>query len=191
MERARVRNRLLRATQLWLGHNLEQRGAGAVEVDAGHARKRFVQGFAGILLQVGAGQAHHFLADAQLSALDDGHLVLADLVSLRQVRVEVVFAREDRAPVDRAVHRQAKTHGMLERGAVEHRQRAGQRKVYRRRLRIRRRAKVGGRAGKNLAPGEQVRVSLHADDDFPAHGYLAPWRSSSQWPRRSTRSGSR
>ena len=41
-----------------LGHDLQQRRAGAVQVDAGLANKVFVQRFAGVFLQVGAHQPH-------------------------------------------------------------------------------------------------------------------------------------
>jgi hypothetical protein len=43
-----------------LGDDLEQRRAGAVEVDAGHAVEVLVQALAGVLLEVGARQAHRF-----------------------------------------------------------------------------------------------------------------------------------
>jgi hypothetical protein len=43
-----------------LGDDLEQRRAGAVEVDAGHAVEVFVQALAGVFLQVGAGEVDAF-----------------------------------------------------------------------------------------------------------------------------------
>ena len=53
-------------------------------------------------------------------------VVLGDLVALREVGIEVVLAREDRALVDRAPERQRGLHRQLDRAAVEDRQRAGQ-----------------------------------------------------------------
>ena len=41
-----------------LGHDLQQRRAGAVQVDAGLADKVFVQRFAGVFFQVGTHQPH-------------------------------------------------------------------------------------------------------------------------------------
>ena len=53
----RVRDRLLRAAQVGLGHDLEQRRAGAVEIDAGHAVEIFVQRLARVFLEVRAREA--------------------------------------------------------------------------------------------------------------------------------------
>ena len=82
-----------------LGDDLQQRRAGAVEVDAGHAVEIFVQRFAGIFFQVGAGEVDDRASrvtnlDLQRAALDDGLVQLADLVALGQVGIEVILALE-------------------------------------------------------------------------------------------------
>jgi len=48
----RVRDRFFGAAQLGLGHDLEQRRAGAVEIDTGHPMEVFVQRLAGILFEM-------------------------------------------------------------------------------------------------------------------------------------------
>ena len=53
----RVGHGLFRRAHVRLGDDLQQRGAGAVQVDAGQAVEVLVQGLAGVLLQVGAGDA--------------------------------------------------------------------------------------------------------------------------------------
>ena len=53
-------------------------------------------------------------------------IVLRDLIALRQVRIEVVLAREDRLLVNRAAERQRRLDRQLDGAAVEHRQRARQ-----------------------------------------------------------------
>jgi hypothetical protein len=78
------------------------------------------------------------------AALHHRDLVLADLVALGQVGVEVVLAREDRQRRHLGAHRQAEADGALDRAAVHHRQRAGQRQVDRAGLRVGRGAEGGG-----------------------------------------------
>src|SRR5262245_7933302 len=191
MERACIGDRLLGAAQVGFGHDLQQRRAGAVEVDAAHPAESVMQRLAGVFLEVGPREAHALALYPDRSPLHYGLLVLADLVALRQVGVEVVLAREDRAAVDRAADREAETDRVLERAAVEHREQAGQREVDGRRLCVRRRAELGGCPREDLAAREELRVRFDADDDFPVHAHLAPWRSSSQLPRRSISSRSR
>src|SRR5881394_2266030 len=129
--------------------------------------------------------------DADRAALHDRAFVLADLVALRQVGIEVVLAREDRARVDLCADGEAEADRVLDRALVHHRKDAGQCDVDRRGLRIGLRAEGSGCGGKDLAPCEELRVRLDADDDFPGHAYLDSPRSSWQFPRRSMKSGSR
>src|SRR4029079_9579787 len=100
-----------RGAQVRLGHDLDERNAGAVEVDVGPARrvnKAFVQRLGGVFLEVDAGDAPLFEAAARRQR----QLVLRDLVALRQVGIEVVLAREDRRLVDRAAERQRGANGV-------------------------------------------------------------------------------
>ena len=46
------------------------------------------------------------VGDEQLAVLNDGQLVLADLVALRQIRVEVVLARKHRSRRDCRIYRE-------------------------------------------------------------------------------------
>src|SRR5262249_33947380 len=151
--------------------------------------------FAGVLLQMRAREADALFAaiaggDAEGAALHDRLLVLADLVALRQVRVEVVLWRKDRGPVVRRADREAEADRMLDCGAVQDRQHPRQGDIDRGGLRIGLRAEGGRRGREDLALRQELRVRLDADDDFPAHGRASP-RSSRQWPRLSMKSGSR
>jgi hypothetical protein len=86
---ARVGHRLFRAAKLRLGDDLEERRAGAVEIDAAHAVEVFVQGLAGVFLEVRRVRrivlSPSFPWNADGATLHDRQLVLADLVALRQV----------------------------------------------------------------------------------------------------------
>src|SRR5258706_1718570 len=187
------------AADIRLGDNFEQRRAGAVEIDAGGVRESVVQRLARVFLEMRTGQRNFFgnFVDQYLdgSALHHRNLVLADLVALGKVRVEVVLAREHGAPADLAADGEPEAHGKLDRAAVRHRQHAGQRDVDRGGLRVGLRAEGGGSTREHLAPGEELRVRLDADDDFPGHALvpycLACGRRIAQLPRRSTSTGSR
>ena len=108
--------------------------------------------------------------DLDVAVLDDRLLVLADLVALRQVRIEVILAREDRAArhagADGEPEHDCHAHGF----AVQHRQHAGVAEVHEVRLDVRRRAVGGRRAGEDLRARRELRVDLEADDGFPFHG---------------------
>src|SRR6185295_19703485 len=173
VKRARVGDRFGGAAQFRFGDDFQQRRASAVEVDAAHLGEVLVQRLAGVLLEMGAREPDGllFLADekAHRAALHDRYFVLADLVALGKVRVEVVLAREHGARADLALHCQAEADGVLDRGTVGHRQGTGQRDVDRGSLRVRRRAERVRRAREHLAPRQELRMRLDADDDFPAH----------------------
>ncbi|CRR45324.1 hypothetical protein PAERUG_E16_London_17_VIM_2_04_14_05465 [Pseudomonas aeruginosa] len=116
VDRLDVGHGFLGAADIRLGNDLQQRRAGAVQVDAAHALEVFVQALAGVLLQVRAGDADAlagavFQGDVEVALADDGMVHLAGLVALRQVRVEVVLAGEHVLPVDPCVDRQAEQAG--------------------------------------------------------------------------------
>ena len=82
-----VGDRLFGAAQVGFGDDLQQRGTGAVEIDAGHAGELIVEGFAGILFQMGAGHADALMDavlqfDIDMADTDDGVEQLAGLVAL-------------------------------------------------------------------------------------------------------------
>ncbi len=86
--------------------------------------------------------------DREGAALHDRNLVLADLVALRQVRVEVILAREDAARRDMGADGQPELDGALDGALVQHGQHARQREVHGRGLRVGFGPERGGGAGK-------------------------------------------
>jgi hypothetical protein len=150
-----------------LGDDLEQRRAGAVEVDAGLPGVVLVQRLAGVLLEVGARQVDPVrrVANHELdrSTLHHRSFVLADLVPLGQVGVEVVLAREDRVRRHLRADCHAEADRPLDRAAVHHRQRAGQGQIDRRRLCVGLGAELRRRAAEDLALGRQLRMRFEAD----------------------------
>jgi len=169
-----VGDRFLGAAHVRLGNDFQQRGAGAIEVDAAHAVEVFVQALAGIFLQMRAGHADAFYGavfqgDVQITLADDGVIHLAGLVALGQVRVEVVLARENVGHADLGVDRQTKldrvTHGL----SIEYRQGARHAQVNQAGLGVGFGAKGGGAAGEDLRRGGELGVDFQPDDDFPLH----------------------
>ena len=160
---------LVGAGDVGLGDDLHQGHSGPVQVD--QRMQARVRVLARVLFQVGAVDADAF--DAAVGQLDldpavaaEGQLVLGDLIALGQVRVVVVLAREDRGLRDFAVERQPRADRCFDRGAVAHRQRAGQTQADRAGVRIGRRALVvGAAAAEHLRLRQQLRVDFHAHDD--------------------------
>ncbi len=174
VQRLGVFDRLRAAAHVGFGDDLEQRRAGAVQVDAGGAGVVLVQRLAGVFFEVRAGQLHpvRLAGDEKIEvpALHHRNLVLADLVALGQVGVEVVLAREDRQRRHLGLHREAEADGALDRAAVEHRQGARQCQIDRRRLRVRCGTELRRRAAEYLAARRQLGVRFQPDDDLePAH----------------------
>ena len=64
--------------------------------------------------------------DVEAAAERQRPLVLRDLIALRQVRIEVVLAREDRLGLDVAAERERGLDRVVDGLPIEHRKRAGQ-----------------------------------------------------------------
>ena len=109
-------------------------------------------------------------ADLERAAGRQRPVVLGDLVSLREVGIEVVLPREDRARMHLAAERDRGAHGELHRARVQHRQRARVAEADRADLRVRRRAVRGRAAAEDLARGRELDVDLEADDGLVALG---------------------
>ena len=164
----------LGAAHVRLGNDLQQRGAGAVEVDAAHAMEVFVQALAGIFFQVRAGNTDAFdraifQGDVQVALADDGMIHLAGLVALGQVRVEVILARENVGHADLGVDRQAELDRVAHGLSVEDRQGARHAQVNQAGLGVGFGAEGGGAAGEDLRRGGELGVDFQPDDDFPLH----------------------
>src|SRR5579872_3302468 len=94
-------------------------------------------------------------------------LVLADLITRRQIGIEVVLAIEATDHVDVCIQAEPGAHRLGHAFAVDHRQHAGERRVDEADLRIGRRAKIRRRAGEQLGLADDVRVDFQADHHFP------------------------
>ena len=174
MDRLDVRHGFLGAAHVRLGNDFQQRRARTVQVNAGGTVEFFVQTLAGVFFQMRAGDADTFdgavfQRDVQVTLADDRQFHLADLVALRQVRVEVVFAGEHVVLTDLGVNRQTEHHRHAHRFLVQHRQYAGHAQVDQAGLGVRLGAELGGTTGKDFRPGSELSVNLQPDHDFPLH----------------------
>jgi hypothetical protein len=162
--------------QVRLAHDLNERRAGAVVVDIGlpvGVDEALVQRLAGVLFHVHACDPHA-ARPVRPEYFDqpfarEGLLVLRDLISLRQVRIEIVLAREDRRVVDAAAQRERRANGQVHRGPVEDRQHARESEADRADVRVGRRPERGAAAAEDLGGRLELRVDLEADDRFVGH----------------------
>ena len=171
-----IRLGLLGAREVGLADDLQQRRAGAVEIDQAVAAAALlvVQHLAGVLFQVDADDADPPGAggrgDLQPAVVAEGQVVLADLVVLGQVGVVVVLAVPLGERRDRAVEGQGRLEGQVEGAPVHDRQHAGHADADRAGRRVRRQAELRAAAAEQLGAGQQLDVDFQADDDAIVHG---------------------
>ena len=169
---ARIGHGFFRAAHVGFGHDFEQRRAGAVQIDTAHIRELVVDRFAGVFLEVRAGNAYFLVfalgrADKDMAAADDRQLVLRNLVTLGQIGVEIILARKNRVMIDFGFDGNAEADRHADRFAVQHRQHARQAEIDRAGLGVRFGAKRGRRTGEYFTFGRELRVNLEPDDAFP------------------------
>jgi hypothetical protein len=95
--------------------------------------------------------------------------VLRNLVALREIRIEVVLAGENRLFVDGAVERQGRLCGKLDRPAVEDRQGPWEPQTHGAYAGIRRVAESRAAAAENLGVCEEPGVYFEPNDGFKSH----------------------
>ena len=169
---------LLGGADVGLGHDLHQRRAGAVEVDEATRARRAVGRVPWTSLAVSSSRCARVIATvngpsevsiASRPSAASGMVVLADLVALRQVRVEVVLAlplgrRRGRASIARPVAITNSTARRLITGSAPGRPRqTGQTWVLGGGAVV-----GGGAAAEHLGRGPQLAVDLDADDGLVA-----------------------
>ena len=111
---------------LRLRHDLDERRAGAIEIDGGGVREAIVHGLPGVLLHVHAMHADcarwfDRVINDDGAAGRDGLIELRDLISLRQIRIEVVLAGEHRRMVHGTAECEGRARGKFDGVRVKHR----------------------------------------------------------------------
>ena len=167
-ERAQISTGLGRGAEIGLADDFQQRHAAAIVVDQTAVAAGVVDVLAGVLFHVDAGQTDALRLfindDVEPAVFADRQLEHADLVVFRQVRVEVVLAREHRARRDRAVGRQSGTDRELDDPPVQRRQRAGHAQAHRADVGVGVCAETRRAPAKDLRLGQQLGVHFQADD---------------------------
>ena len=140
--------RFLGGADIRLRDDLHQGNARTVEIDKGHGGMLIVQQLAGVLLQMQSLDTdRHALAAGKIddhgALANDRRFVLADLVALRQVRIEVVLPVEGRFQVDLRLEAQPGAHRLRHALLVDNGQHAGHRRVHQRDVIVRRAAEFG------------------------------------------------
>src|SRR5207245_2951741 len=94
-------------------------------------------------------------------------LVLADLITRRQIGIEIVLAVEHRFQIDPRLEPEAGADRLLDALLVDYRQHAGHRRIDQRHVGIGLAAERGRRAGKEFRARGHLGMDLHADDHLP------------------------
>ena len=100
----------------------------------------------------------------------DGVVELRNLVALRQIGVEIIFAVKARPAVDLRIDRHAGAHGLTQTFAVGHWQHARHRGVHKADMAVGFGTKAGRGAGKQLGFAGHLRMYLEANHDLPLAG---------------------
>ncbi len=99
----------------------------------------------------------------------DRQLVLTDLIAFRQIRIEIVLARENARSSDFAMGRQAGLDCEIDDFFVQHRQDSGKTSANRAGVFIGCATELGRTAAKNFRFGEQMGVNFQSDDALVFH----------------------
>ncbi len=136
------------------------------------ANEVFVQRFARVFFQMRTHQANGFLfiahKERHLATLHHRNFKLADLITLGQIGVEIIFARKNTLLCNVRAHRQAQFNGALYRTFVHHGQRARQGQIDRTSLRVGLCTKRCGSAAENFALRRKLGMCFKANDHFVA-----------------------
>ena len=129
-ERPQISDGFRRGAQIGLADDFQEWHAGAIQVDQAGGTVGVVNIFAGVFLHMNPRQANAFFHaihfDVDMTAGANRQFVLTDLITLRQIRIEIVFAGEDARGRDLAVRRQARLDGKFDDPLIENRQNTGE-----------------------------------------------------------------
>ena len=157
------------------GHDFHQCNACAVEVDEGHVRVHVVDRFTRILFEVDTFDTDltrcavaHF--DQHFTFANDGVVKLGNLVALRKVRVEIVFAVKRGPKVDLCLQAQTSANGLCHATFVDDGQHTGHTSVHKCHVRVRLCAEFSRSPREQFCLGRDLRVHLKADHEFPIAG---------------------
>src|SRR5690606_25594445 len=170
-----VGRRLLRSPQVRLGDDLHESDARAVQIDVALGRMLVVQALARVLLHVQARDADLLdravrQIDQELPLSHDRPRILRDLVSLRQVRIEIILPVEHRNVVDLRFQAEPRPHRLLDAIAVDDRQHAGHRRIDEADLAVRLRAESSRGSREQLRVRDDLGVHLEPDHHLPLTG---------------------
>ena len=163
--------RLLGRAHVRLGDDLHQCDTRAVQIHIAIIWVLVVDRLAGVLLQMQPLDANlHRLAvglDFDHAFADNGVLVLADLVALRQIGIKVVLAVENRAIVDFGLQTEPSANGLRHAFLIDHGQHARHRRIHQRHMRIGFGPERGGRPRKQFRLRVDLGVDFKPDHDLP------------------------
>ena len=168
LELLQVLHRFLAGADVRLRDDLDEGHAAPIVVDEDLLPQ--VHQLARVLLHMDAGDADLFAAvQLDVTVLADGHVVLADLVRLGQIRVNVVLSVHLAHPVDLAVRGEPRRDGVLHHPLVHHGEAARLTGADGAAVGVGLPSELGGAGAEDLRLCGQLHVGLQPDDHFPAH----------------------
>ena len=132
---------LVRRADVRLRHDFHQRNAGAVQIHIALGGTLVVQAFASVLLQMQPLNADNDLLggrhiDDHFALPHNRAFILADLIALRQIRIEIVFAVKARLQVDLCLQAKPGTHSLRNTLFIDHGEHARHSRVHQRYMRV-------------------------------------------------------
>ena len=110
-----IRNGFFRRVHVRLGHDFQQRRAGAIEINETAGALICVKVFPRVFFQVRPSNAHRFgravQGERNPAVLTNGQIVLRNLIPFRQIRIEIIFSRELVGRTHGTVQRQSRPNG--------------------------------------------------------------------------------
>ena len=144
-----------------LGDDLNERHTGAIQIDERFGRR--VNQLSRVFFHVNPTQADA----ADMSARRQRLFELRDLISLRQVGIEIVLARENRARMNLAPVGDGRAQRQLHRLAVQHRQRARISEANGAGVGVGRSSERQGAGTEDFRGRQETGVHFQTDDRFP------------------------
>ena len=166
-------SRLFGASDIGLSYNLQQRYAGAIEIDETGVAPQIVNVFASIFFHMDAGQSNAFgdpvRSDIDVAVGADRELVLADLIAFRQIGIKVIFSRQTARASDFTVRRKSRPNREFHRFLVQNRQDAREPHAHRTSVLVRGLAELGRAAAEDFRFGQELGVNFETNHGFIVH----------------------
>ena len=162
--------RLRGGSDIGFADNFDERDSTAIQVDGctfTGIRKPLVQALTRVLFEMQSSDADVLSSgcgrNLDLAKLCQGLVVLRNLITLGQIGIKIILAREDRCLINAAAQRHRRQHREIYRLTIQYWQRSGKTKAYRANVSIWWIAKARRARAENFAHRQKLDVHFQAD----------------------------